>query len=99
MVALDYICRHPGLFTINLGTGNGISVLDMVVAFERASGRSVPYEVVGRRPGDIATCWADPALALELLQWKASRGLQEMCEDAWRWQEANPKGYASGQSG
>jgi UDP-glucose 4-epimerase len=99
VVALDYICQHAGLFTINLGTGNGVSVLDMVAAFERASGRPVPYEVVGRRPGDIATCWADPGLAEELLQWKASRGLRQMCEDAWRWQEANPKGYASGRTG
>jgi UDP-glucose 4-epimerase len=91
--ALDYICRQRGLHTINLGTGNGVSVLEMVRAFEHASGRAVPYEIVARRPGDIATCWADPALAEELLQWKASRGLEQMCEDAWRWQEANPKGY------
>jgi UDP-glucose 4-epimerase len=93
VVALDYICRQRGLHTINLGTGKGVSVLEMVRAFEHASGRAVPYEIVARRPGDIATCWADPALAEELLQWKASRGLEQMCEDAWRWQEANPKGY------
>jgi UDP-glucose 4-epimerase len=99
VVALDYICREPGLHTINLGTGNGVSVLEMVDAFERASGRPVPYEIVDRRPGDIATCWADPGLAQELLQWKASRGLEQMCEDAWRWQEANPRGYASGPTG
>lgn len=94
VVALDYICRQRGLHTINLGTGNGVSVLEMVSAFERASGRAVPYEIVARRPGDIATCWADPSLAQELLQWKASRSLVQMCEDAWRWQEANPGGYA-----
>lgn len=94
--ALDYIHERAGLYTINLGTGNGFSVLEMVRAFEQASGRPVPYEVVGRRPGDIATCWADPALAQELLKWKASRGLEEMCEDAWRWQSANPRGYAPG---
>jgi len=99
VVALDYVCRQPGLHTINLGTGNGVSVLEMVEAFERASGRPVPYEVIGRRPGDIATCWADPGLAEKLLQWKASRGLEQMCEDAWRWQEANPRGYASGPAG
>jgi UDP-glucose 4-epimerase len=92
--ALDYICRQRGLHTINLGTGNGVSVLEMVSAFERASGRAVPYEIVARRPGDIATCWADPSLAQDLLQWKASRSLVQMCEDAWRWQEANPRGYA-----
>lgn len=93
VVALDYICRVRGLHTINLGTGNGVSVLEMVNAFERASGRKVPYEIVGRRPGDIAACWADPALALELLNWRASRNLAQMCEDAWRWQSANPTGY------
>jgi UDP-glucose 4-epimerase len=91
--ALDYICDRPGLHTINLGTGNGVSVLEMVSAFERASGRAIPYEIVDRRPGDIATCWADPGLARALLQWKASRGLAQMCEDAWHWQEENPRGY------
>ncbi len=94
VVALDYIRRERGLHTINLGTGTGVSVLEMVSAFERVSGRAVPYEIVDRRPGDIATCWADPALAQELLQWKASRSLTEMCEDTWRWQSGNPRGYA-----
>jgi UDP-glucose 4-epimerase len=94
VVALDYIRRECGLHTINLGTGNGVSVLDMVSAFERVSGRSVPYEIVERRPGDIAACWADPSLARKLLQWEASRTLTQMCEDAWRWQSSNPKGYA-----
>ena len=93
VVALDYICQQRGLHTINLGTGRGVSVLDMVAAFERASGQSVPYEIVARRPGDIAACWADPSLAQELLRWQASRSLQQMCEDAWRWQAGNPKGY------
>jgi UDP-glucose 4-epimerase len=91
--ALDYICGKPGLYTINLGTGNGVSVLEMVSAFERASGRAIPYEIVQRRAGDIATCWADPRLAQALLQWKAFRGLAQMCEDTWRWQERNPRGY------
>jgi len=94
VVALDYLCRQRGLHTINLGTGRGVSVLDMVAAFERASGQPVPYEIVARRPGDIAACWADPGLAQELLRWQASRSLQQMCEDAWRWQAGNPKGYA-----
>tara|TARA_B110000503_G_scaffold24161_1_gene38004 strand:+ start:2935 stop:3951 length:1017 start_codon:yes stop_codon:yes gene_type:complete len=94
VVALDYIRRERGLRTINLGTGTGVSVLEMVSAFERVSGRAVPYEIVGRRPGDIATCWADPALAQALLQWKASRSLTQMCEDTWRWQSGNPRGYA-----
>ena len=93
VVALDYISKHRGLHTINLGTGNGVSVLDMVSAFERASGKPVPFEFVERRPGDIATCWADPGLAKDLLQWNASRSLTQMCEDAWRWQSGNPRGY------
>jgi UDP-glucose 4-epimerase len=93
VVALDYIRRVRGLHTVNLGTGNGVSVLEIVGAFERASGRSVPYEIVARRPGDIAACWADPGLAQELLQWKASRSLTQMCEDSWRWQSGNPRGY------
>jgi UDP-glucose 4-epimerase len=72
--------------TVNLGTGCGYSVLDMVHSFEKASGRPVPYAVVPRRPGDIAACYADPALAMELLGWQAKRGIDEMCQDAWHWQ-------------
>ena len=79
--------------TVNLGTGNGYSVLEMVRAFEKASGRKVPYEIVARRPGDVASCYADPSLAYKLLGWKAERGLDEMCEDAWRWQSMNPNGF------
>lgn len=79
--------------TVNLGTGTGYSVLDMVGAFERASGRKVAYQIAPRRPGDIAVCYADPRLANELLRWRAERGLEEMCKDAWRWQDRNPKGY------
>jgi UDP-glucose 4-epimerase len=67
----------------------------MISAFERASGKAVPYEIVERRPGDIATCWADPTLAEKLLQWRASRDLAQMCQDTWRWQASNPRGYAS----
>jgi len=78
---------------VNLGTGQGYSVLDMVHAFEKASGRSVPYEIVARRAGDIATCYADPALAKELLNWQAEYGVDQMCEDTWRWQSNNPNGY------
>ena len=94
IAALRRLESHPGeLVTVNLGTGNGYSVLEMVHAFEEASGRKVPYEIVARRPGDVAECYADPSRALELLGWKAERGLREMCEDAWRWQSNNPDGY------
>ncbi len=79
--------------TVNLGTGTGYSVLDMIRAFEEASGRPVPYRIAPRRPGDIASCYADPKLALDLLGWRAERGLKEMCADAWRWQNTNPEGY------
>ena len=84
--ALRYLRAHPGLLTVNLGTGRPVSVLEMVRAFERASGRAVPYRIVARRPGDVAQCWADPALAQQLLGWTAKLGLDQMCEDAWRWQ-------------
>ncbi len=80
-------------FTVNLGTGRGYSVLEVIRAFERASGRAVPYEVVPRRPGDIAACYADPALAQRLLGWRAQRDLAAMCADSWRWQEMNPNGF------
>ncbi len=94
VAAIKRLAEHPGeLVTVNLGTGNGYSVLEMVKAFEKASGRPVPYEIVDRRPGDVASCYADPAKAYELLGWKAERGLEEMCEDAWRWQSQNPNGY------
>lgn len=79
---------------INLGTGNGCSVLDMVKAFEQACGRAIPYEIVARRPGDAASCYADPCLARELLGWQAVRDVKTMCQDAWRWQSHNPHGYA-----
>ena len=80
--------------TVNLGTGTGYSVLDIVQAFEQASGRSVPYKIAPRRPGDIASCCADPKRAFELLGWRAERGIGAMCADAWRWQSGNPNGYA-----
>ncbi len=91
--ALERIEALTGVSTLNLGTGRGYSVLEMVKAFEAASGREVPYEIVERRPGDVAACWADPARARELLGWTAVRDLQAMCEDAWRWQRLNPRGY------
>ena len=95
--ALDALGRweRPGeCLTVNLGTGNGYSVLDIVRAFEKASGKAVPYKVAPRRPGDVASCYADPGYALKSLEWQAARGLDEMCADAWRWQRTNPNGYA-----
>jgi len=83
---LDKLAAGAGVLTYNLGTGRGYSVLDMVRAFEAASGRAVPYQVVGRRPGDIAACYADPGLARRELGWTAARGIEQMCRDAWRWQ-------------
>jgi UDP-glucose 4-epimerase len=93
VAALERILAGCGLLTVNLGTGRGISVMEMIAEFEKASGKQVPYEVVDRRPGDVAECWADPGLAQELFGWKASRSVKQMCEDAWRWQSANPRGY------
>ena len=87
VAALNYLENSGGLRAVNLGTGSGYSVLDMVRAFEKASGRPVPYALVPRRPGDIAACYADPALATKLLGWQAKRGIDEMCRDAWRWQQ------------
>ena len=78
---------------VNLGTGRGHSVLEVVKRFEAASGRRVPYEIVARRAGDSAVCYADATRARRLLGWEARRGLEEMCADAWRWQSANPEGY------
>ena len=93
--ALERLKKQPECLAINLGTGVGYSVLEIVRAFENASGKPVPYQVASRRAGDIAACYADPARALALLGWRAERGLQAMCADAWRWQSANPDGYAS----
>ena len=91
--ALNYIEKQPGLVKVNLGTGMGYSVLDMVKAFEKASDKVVPFEVVARRHGDVAQYYADPTLAFELLGWKAELGIDEMCTDTWRWQMSNPNGY------
>ncbi len=91
--AIDYIFTNPGLDIINLGTGAGYSVLDMVHAFSKACGKEIPYEIKPRRAGDIDMCYADPSKAERVLGWKAQRGLEEMCEDTWRWQSQNPNGY------
>lgn len=94
--ALDALALNKGVLTVNLGTGRGYSVLEVVAAFERASGRKVPYKLVGRRPGDVAQCYADPSYAEQVLGWRAEYDLDRMCEDAWRWQRQNPNGYRSG---
>jgi UDP-glucose 4-epimerase len=91
--ALNAHAREQGLFTYNLGTGNGYSVLEIVEAFAEASGRPVPYEITDRRSGDIAECYADPTLVKRKLQWQATRDLAAMTADAWRWQSGNPNGY------
>ena len=98
VLALDKLRQNPGVVTYNLGTGNGYSVLEIVAAFEKASGKKIPYEVVDRRPGDIASCYADPSLAEVELGWVAKRGIQEMCDDGWRWQSQNPDGYPAEQN-
>ncbi|MCL1950273.1 MAG: UDP-glucose 4-epimerase GalE [Turicibacter sp.] len=91
--ALDKLAGNPGLVTYNLGTGNGYSVLDLVNAFSKASGKEIPYKIADRRPGDIAACYANPSKAEQELGWKAKFDVQAMCEDSWRWQEGNPEGY------
>ena len=91
--ALEKLCEKPGLVTYNLGTGRGYSVLDLVKAFSKASGREIPYKMANRRPGDIAACYANPEKAETELGWKAKYGIDEMCEDSWRWQSQNPTGY------
>ena len=91
--ALEHLATGPGVVTYNLGTGRGFSVLEVVAAFATTSGRPVPYRIAPRRRGDIPECFANPTLAGVELGWRAERGLEEMCADAWRWQEANPEGY------
>ena len=95
VAALRHLLDAKGSITVNLGTGRGCSVLELVYAFERASGRSIACDVVARRPGDIDACYADPTLARELLGWQARRDLDTMCADSWRWQSSNPHGYSS----
>ena len=93
VAALDHARANPGASAINVGTGQGYSVLEMIAAFKRASNRDIPYSFAPRRPGDVATSVADPGLAARLLGWKATRGLDEMCASAWTWQSQNPQGY------
>ena len=93
LAALEKVVAGKGAWTVNLGTGKGYSVLDFVKAFEKASGRPIPYQIVDRRPGDVAQCYADPSLAAEMLGWRAQRDLQQMCADSWNWQQKNPDGY------
>ena len=95
VLALEQLVENPGVVTYNLGTGKGYSVLEVVKAFEGACGRTIPYELLDRRPGDIAACYADPSLAKSELGWSAERGIDEMCADSWRWQSENPNGYAA----
>lgn len=93
--ALDYLVREDRSLTVNLGTGRGVSVLELVRGFEKASGRSIAYQIVDRREGDVAEVYADPSLAQRLLGWRAELDVDAMCRDAWRWQSLNPQGYAS----
>lgn len=94
MAALEKLYKeHLGCEAVNLGTGKGVSVLDLVKGMGEATGKPVPYEISPRRPGDVAACYADPATANQLLGWKATLGVKEMCEDTWRWQSTNPYGY------
>ncbi|CAG9255629.1 UDP-glucose 4-epimerase [Paraburkholderia unamae] len=93
LAALDALVKRDAGFVVNLGTGRGYSVLEVVKAFEEASGRPVPYEIVARRPGDIAECYANPAAAENVLGWTARFGIERMCADHWRWQEGNPRGF------
>ena len=93
VAAVRYATEHSGAEVFNLGTGTGYSVLDMVNAFRKVNNVELPYVITARRPGDIATCYADPAKSARLLGWKAERSLEDMCRDSWRWQSQNPKGY------
>ena len=93
LAALRYAAGRPGCHVFNLGTGKGTSVLELLHAFERTAGRTIPYQVVDRRPGDIAECWADPSRAAEVLGWRATRSIDDMTSSAWKWQTGNPNGF------
>ena len=97
MCAVKYAEDHTGCETVNLGTGNGYSVLDMVKAFERVNGTPIPYEIAPRRPGDPAVNYANADKAMELFGWKAEKTLDDMCRDTWKWQSQNPNGYGKGE--
>lgn len=94
LAALQALTETKGVMTVNLGTGRGYSVLEMLKTFESVSNRKIPYRIVGRRSGDVGACYADPALASDLLGWRAQREIEAMCRDTWRWQTMNPMGYA-----
>lgn len=91
--ALEFLSDHTGVDAFNLGTGNGYSVLELISAFEKVSGKKIPYQITDRRPGDSAICYADTTKAEQMLHWKAQYGIERMCEDAWRWQSNNPNGF------
>ncbi|MBQ6922767.1 MAG: UDP-glucose 4-epimerase GalE [Clostridia bacterium] len=93
VLAVNKLAQNPGLIIVNLGTGHGYSVLDMVKAFEKVTGKPIPYKIMPRRPGDIDECYADPSYAYEVLGFKAEKNLDDMCRDAMRWQTLNPDGY------
>ena len=93
IAALDALVKRDASFVVNLGTGRGYSVLEVVKSFEKASGKPVPYEIVARRPGDVGACFANPAKAQEVIGWQAEFGIERMCADHWRWQAANPRGF------
>ena len=95
VAAVKFVLEHNGCEVFNLGTGSGVSVLDMVKAFNEANGLELPYKIVARRPGDIATCYADPSRSEQLLGWKAEKNLQDMVRDSWNWQSKNPMGYST----
>jgi UDP-glucose 4-epimerase len=93
LAALRAFDRIDGCRALNLGTGRGRSVLEVIEAARSATGQAIPFEITGRRPGDVASSWADPAAAAEVLGWKSTLDLPDACADAWRWQSANPNGY------
>lgn len=93
--AIEKLNENPGLVTYNLGTGTGYSVFDVIHSYEKACGKTLPYVIAPRRPGDAATAYSDPSKAERELGWKAARGIEEMCEDSWRWQSGHPNGYQS----
>jgi UDP-glucose 4-epimerase len=91
--ALDYLLKKNASLTVNLGSGRGLSVLEMIRAFERTNGLSIPFRIMPRRPGDVAEVFADASLAGKLLGWRTEHSLERICEDAWRWQSMNPQGF------
>ncbi|WP_046395465.1 UDP-glucose 4-epimerase GalE [Photorhabdus laumondii] len=95
IAAIDYLDKQQSYEAFNLGTGVGYSVLELLHAFEKASGKDIPYKITNRRPGDIAECWSDPSRALEILGWQATRNIDDMMRDSWNWQKNNPYGYGN----